>query len=359
MKILMTADAAGGVWTYTLELVTELVQRDYEVTIALLGGHLDHDRRRELTETGVQAWSDSDLKLDWMPNPSEDLAKARSWLSELAAAASVDLVHLNSFGHAAIADAAVVQVVHSDVLSWWRAVKGTDAPPAWARYAADVRASLEAADVVVAPTQAVLSSLTAMYGFRGPSAVISNGRDLPRARLTARQELVVTVGRAWDEAKNVAALERVAARIGWPVVVVGEGGSGDAARYVGRVPIASVLDWLRRASIFAEPARYEPFGLAALEAALCGCALVLGDIPSLREVWDDAALFVDPTDDNALEAALQQLIRSTQLREDLAARARARAAGFSRRSMGDAYDRLYRGLVRPQPANLLEAADAR
>ncbi len=31
------------------------------------------------------------------------------------------------------------------------------------------------------------------------------------------------------------------------------------------------------------PARYEPFGLSVLEAALSGCALVLGDIPSLRE----------------------------------------------------------------------------
>ena len=34
------------------------------------------------------------------------------------------------------------------------------------------------------------------------------------------------------------------------------------------------------------PARYEPFGLSILEAALSGCALVLGDLPSLRELWD-------------------------------------------------------------------------
>ena len=50
-----------------------------------------------------------------------------------------------------------------------------------------------------------------------------------------------------------------------------------------------------RAAIYALPARYEPFGLSILEAALSGCALVIGDIPSLREIWADAALFV-PSD---------------------------------------------------------------
>ena len=39
-------------------------------------------------------------------------------------------------------------------------------------------------------------------------------------------------------------------------------------------------------------ALYEPFGLAVLEAAQAGCALVLSDIPTFRELWDGAALFV-------------------------------------------------------------------
>jgi glycogen synthase len=58
-------------------------------------------------------------------------------------------------------------------------------------------------------------------------------------------------------------------------------------------------DWYARASIYALPARYEPFGLSALEAALSGCALILGDIPSLREVWLEAAPYVSPDDESA------------------------------------------------------------
>jgi glycogen synthase len=61
-------------------------------------------------------------------------------------------------------------------------------------------------------------------------------------------------------------------------------------------------------SAYALPARYEPFGLTVLEAALAGCTLVLGDIPSLGELWADAAVFVPPEDPEALQLALQGLI---------------------------------------------------
>ncbi len=61
------------------------------------------------------------------------------------------------------------------------------------------------------------------------------------------------------------------------------------------------------AAIFAHPARYEPFGLAVLEAAMAGCALVLGDIPTLRELWDGAAVFVAPGRPDRLGEALAAL----------------------------------------------------
>src|SRR3546814_4918927 len=74
--------------------------------------------------------------------------------------------------------------------------------------------------------------------------------------------------------------------------------------------------WLGRATFFALPARYEPFGLAVLEAALSGCALVLGDIPTLRELWDGVAAFVPPGDIEALEDVLTQLIADPDLRSE-------------------------------------------
>ncbi|HEX2690641.1 MAG TPA: glycosyltransferase family 4 protein, partial [Kofleriaceae bacterium] len=103
--------------------------------------------------------------------------------------------------------------------------------------------------------------------------------------------------------------------------------------------------WMARASIYALPARYEPFGLSVLEAALAGCALVLGDVPTLREVWGDTAHYVPPGDPDALGAALNRLIRDPVARGSYAARSRARALGLSPARMAAAYHALYREAI--------------
>ena len=90
------------------------------------------------------------------------------------------------------------------------------------------------------------------------------------------------------------------------------------------MPREILAKWLGGASIFVHPARYEPFGLSALEAALSGCALVLGDIPSLRELWEGAATFVTVECEDSLEKAILDLTRDATLREKLARHARMR-----------------------------------
>jgi glycosyltransferase involved in cell wall biosynthesis len=101
-----------------------------------------------------------------------------------------------------------------------------------------------------------------------------------------------------------------------------------------------------RAAVYALPARYEPFGQSVLEAALAGCALVLGDIPSLRELWEGVALFVPPDDAATLRAALESLIRDPSLRGTLAMDARRRALARSPERMARGYLRVY-GRVLP------------
>jgi glycosyltransferase involved in cell wall biosynthesis len=97
-----------------------------------------------------------------------------------------------------------------------------------------------------------------------------------------------------------------------------------------------VLDVMRRAGIFAAPSRYEPFGLAVLEAALCGCALVLADIPTFRELWQGAAVFVSPDDPAAWTAAFAALAANPARRRQLAALAQRRAETFTpQRQLGE------------------------
>jgi len=68
---------------------------------------------------------------------------------------------------------------------------------------------------------------------------------------------------------------------------------------------------------------------------LCGCALVLADIPSLRELWSGCARFVPADDDAALAAAIAELMRDDAARLRLARRALERATRFGTAPMVD------------------------
>ena len=348
MRVLMTADAVGGVWTYALELADALADRSVEVVLATMGSPLSAGQQDELRRSRIARAYAEDLKLEWMDDPWADLDRAGRWLLRIRDEVQPDVIHLNGYSHATLPwEAPVLVVGHSCVLSWFAAVKGEPAPVRWRRYADAVAAGLEAAALVVAPTRAMLHELERRYRFTSPRAVIPNGRRAS-GRTAVKEPFVFSAGRLWDEAKNVAALDRVATRLPWPVVVaggLGTGGQPANARALGHLERVETDGWLARAPIFALPARYEPFGLAPLEAALAGAALVLGDIRSLREVWGDAALYVDPDDDDALAAALTLVIEERTLREELAARALARARTYTPERMAAAYADLYERLA--------------
>jgi glycosyltransferase involved in cell wall biosynthesis len=198
----------------------------------------------------------------------------------------------------------------------------------------------------------MLDMLAPHYGEPARARVIHNGRDASVFVPSARKEsFVLAAGRVWDEAKNIDALDRQSPRLAWPVYIAGDahaphGGEHPlgAARFFGVLPPSALAWWMGRASVFAAPARYEPFGLSTLEAALAGCALVVGDIPSLREVWGDAACYVPPDDLDAIAAALDELAADHARRAGMAERAARRASEFTPARMGDAYLRLYEEL---------------
>jgi glycogen(starch) synthase len=164
--------------------------------------------------------------------------------------------------------------------------------------------------------------------------------------------MILTAGRLWDEAKNIGSLARLPRNSLWPIYAAGESTSPDnqtirfeGLKWLGRLSKTELAHCLSRAAIFALPARYEPFGLAALEAGLAGCVLVLGDIPSLREIWRDAALFVPPDQADALSNTLERVIRDPALCSLMSKRARRRALTFSVERMARGYMDLYRRVL--------------
>jgi glycosyltransferase involved in cell wall biosynthesis len=352
----MTTDAIGGVWQYSLELARGLGEHGVSVLLAVMGGGLTEARRAEVARLPHVRVIEHAGMLEWLSGgdegdqPWNDVRESGDWLLRGAAAFQPDIVHLNSYSHGALAwKLPVVVVAHSCVLSWFHAVRGVAAPESWNMYRNAVRAGLHAADLVIAPSEFMLREVAWHYGAPENATVISNARrpeDFPPA---AKQPLILCAGRLWDDAKNFQVLDRVAADVQWPIFIAGdaehpEGGRKDAGglQPLGRLDSSAMANWYGRASIYASPALYEPFGLTVLEAALAACALVLSDIPSFREIWGDAACYVNPADPGAWRDCLNALAADPARVAALAAAASARARRYNSAQMTCRYLDAYR-----------------
>ena len=354
-RILMTADTVGGVWTFVLELAEALAGHGIEVVLATMAGQPSEAQRVQAAMIPGLSLFTSNFKLEWMDDPQRDVQESGRWLLDLEEQYKPDLVHLNSYGHGALGwRRPVILTAHSCVLSWWEAVRREPLPAHWNWYREVVTQAIHAVDILVAPSRAMLRGIELHYGRVLPNnrMVVANGRCAHRFRAVPKEPFVLTSGRLWDEAKNASAIARIAARLPWPVYMAGEERlSGalparfDGCRMLGRLGPTELAAWFGRTSIYALPARYEPFGLSALEAALSGCALVVGDIPSLREVWEDAAIFVPPDDSDRLESVLRELIADQELRERMARRAESRARVFNPERMARGYLEAYRTAI--------------
>lgn len=357
MRVLMTAETMGGVFTYAFELASALGRGGAQVALATKGRLLSREEWRLARRVpGLEVFESLD-KLEWMDDPWEDVARSSAWLLELEARLHPDVVHLDDYAHGALPFAAPKLVAgHSCVVSWFEAVRRAAPPPSFDRYRLEVARGLASADLVVTPTRWLQGALERHYGPLPRARVIPYGRSAERFTPGEKEPFILCAGRLWDEAACTRLMDEVAGGLPWPVLhASGEEEPPDPAharaaaprhaRSLGRLPAEALQCFFRRASIYALPARYEPFGLSVLEAALAGCALVLGDTPSLREAWSGAAVFVDPDSPEMLRATLAGLIERPELRSMLAGVARARALTYSPERMAEAYVAAYRELV--------------
>jgi len=351
LRVLMTTDTLGGVWTYTLELARALADRA-QISLATMGAPLTESQRAAVAELGIQV-CESSFRLEWMDNAWNEVAAAGDWLLDLEARLRPHIVHLNGFSHGSLPwRAPTIIVGHSCVCSWWEAVHGRSAPPEWNTYRDTVAGGLRAASLIVAPTRAMRDTLDRLYGPLDDARVVYNGLDAAGFAPAAKDPVILSVGQLWDQAKNVSKLAEIAYRLPWPVYVAGDCRSPDDrelkmqnVRALGRLDRSEIAGWMSRAAIYVLPARYEPFGLSVLEAAASGCALVVGDIPSLRELWADAAVYVAPDDTETLCDALELLINDKSARNASAQRAMKRAARFSLERMAGEYWDIYSELA--------------
>ncbi len=361
MRLLMTTDTVGGVWRFTQELTSGLLEAGDAVALVSFGREASAAQQLECER--LQAlWGESfsyascDIPLEWMRENHRAFGEGAAVLARMSGEFQAELLHANQFCFAATRlDIPTVITAHSDVLSWVRCCRGAEPEDSeWlARYCALVQRGLDAADVVAAPTAWMMRALG--EGFRLPAEqlVIPNGRSVAAQAPGERRLRAVTAGRIWDEAKDTALLGAV--RSPMPLVVVGEeqcdGAHAGVLKGVelhGVLSEPGILELFANSAVYVCTSLYEPFGLAPLEAAQCGCAIVARDIASLREVWEKAALYF--RDAAELSAVLKRLYEDAEFLCSYQRKAGQRSQIFSREQMVMGYRKMYARLLHKEYA---------
>ena len=133
------------------------------------------------------------------------------------------------------------------------------------------------------------------------------------------------------------ALDEARARL---EAAVSDRGLSGAVRVLSYRPDEDVTALLQGARFLAFPSLFEGFGIPVLEALHLGTPVTCSELPVLREVAGEAALYFDPNDDTSVADALEILWKSPETRARLARSGHARAERFERINTVEAYRHL-------------------
>ena len=366
LRVLVTTDAVGELWTYSLDLARGLSRLGVETVLAMIGPSPGATQIRAAAAVRNLNLVETGLPLERLAADPHAVTGAGEALARLARRQQVDLVQLNSpvFGAEADFPVPVVAVAHSCLATWWEAVHETELPEDFAWRTDLDRAGLHAADAVVTTTAALGEAVMARYELAEVPRVVHNGRTpltLPRI---APHDFVFTAGRLWDEGENLDTLDGAAGGLAVPLRAAGplKGPNGgvmfDNIHCLGSLEEAALARWLAARPVFVSAALYEPFGLAVLEAAAAGCALILSDIPAFRELWDHCAVFVAPRDKQGFARAIENLVGDDFERAVMGHAAKDRAGRYTPDAMAAQMVAIYRSLLPAVRRPVLAAARA-
>lgn len=314
------------------------------------------DRRRLVDDPAVHhqdLWTPSHHRLE------QEMLAAEFKLRPALRRLKIDLLHSTDFiPPLRIRDFKSVITVHDLAFLRWPHFLTEDS----ARYYGQVDAAVERADHIIAVSESTKNDLVNLLGApRSKITVVHEAADpiyrpMPRAEALASlrnkfplpEEFILFVSTI-EPRKNIATLLHAYRRlldsykVSAGLVLAGATGwlsdqifdtveQLDLQRHVtflGRVQNGDLLYLYNLALCLAHPAHYEGFGLTPLEAMACGTPVVVSNVSSLPEVVGDAALLVDPNNDEELAVALQRLLSDEALRDALRTKGLARARTFS------------------------------
>jgi len=153
--LLLSADAVGGVWQYSTDLVRALALHGYQVTLAVMGPALSEAQRAEAAALPNARVVETGLELEWLAAEASPILRAEARLAEMAGDLRVDVVQLHTpaLVSAGRYPCPVIALLHSCVATWWSAVREGPMPEDFAWRAALVEQGMKRASRVIVPTR--------------------------------------------------------------------------------------------------------------------------------------------------------------------------------------------------------------
>jgi len=366
VHVLVTSDTLSGTWTYTRELVSGLVTRGVRVTLVSFGEIPLPQQTSWMQNLHGLEYLPTAFRLDWMQEGQQDFKDSSAYLIALVKELKPDVLHLNQlcYGSLPIPVPRIV-VAHGDLITWWKAVHNREPrEEPWVRwYRNIVTRGLAMANVGVAPSVWMRDTVRACYTRPDHETVIYNGRNpIFFNPYVGKDDSILAIGRLWDAGKQISLLTQHTHPL--PVCIVG---AEPELHSSGKIPIradvklsidevnvalkgpqteAQLRSLYSKAAIYAATSRYEPFDMAAVEAAFSRCAIVANDIPAFREIWGDTALYFCENDAASLASTIRRLSVHRDLCRTYGNRAYQRAREcFTSKRMIDQYLELYESLI--------------
>jgi glycosyltransferase involved in cell wall biosynthesis len=230
------------------------------------------------------------------------------------------------------------------------------------RFAAQAREAAAASDLIIAVSIFTAGQVEDLLRVPASRIRVVHHGIVPRALPDLPREKIVLCTGAIQRRKNQAALVRAFSNgmpPDWRLVLACSQGFEAAEtlrqieqsacrgqiRVTGYIPDAELAALYAKASIFAFPSLDEGFGMPVLEAMAAGIPVLTSDRSSLPEVAGNAALLVDPANDEQIEAGLRELAANEPLRRSLIEKGRARARNFTWKKAVDETAAVYRELL--------------
>jgi glycogen synthase len=366
MHVLMTTDTLNSnLWAYTRELACGLVGRGMRVTLVSFGEIPLPEQTSWMDRLRGLDYRPTAFRLDWMQEGQQDFAESSDFLCSLLYELKPDVFHSNHFCYGGLPVVMPrIVVAHGDFITWWKSVHGREPKEsAWLNWYRNTTAiGLSQASTVVASSEWMLDALRSSYFPELNGTVINHGRNpIHFNPYVTKDDTVLAIGRLLDPAAQVNLLADRPQPVPVCVVDAKEPEHSPEAQVRADVSFKNGAEGVvmrgprselqlrllySRASMYVSASRYEPSGMTILEAALSRCALILNDIPALREIWGPAAVYFRTNDGDSLCEAVRILNSDSDLRRSFANRAFNRAREcFNATRMTSNYIQLYRSVI--------------